>query len=86
VQSAERVRDFLVEEANWQGPRSELSADLPLIENGIVDSMTLLRMVAWLEGEFRIEIADADVVPSNFGSIERIARLVDSKLSTTGTG
>jgi acyl carrier protein len=81
VDTAERVRDFLVEEANWQGPRTELSDELPLIEERVVDSMTLLRMVAWLESEFGIVIGDADVVPSNFGSIARIARLVDSKLA-----
>lgn len=81
MDTAERVRDFLVEEANWQGPRTELSDELPLIEERVVDSMTLLRMVAWLESEFGIVIGDADVVPSNFGSIARIARLVDSKLA-----
>lgn len=81
MDTAERVRDFLVEEANWQGPRSELSDELALIEERVVDSMTLLRMVAWLEAEFGIVIGDADVVPSNFGSIARIARLVDSKLA-----
>jgi len=81
VDTTERVRDFLVKEADWRGPRSELTAELPLIENRVVDSMTLLRMVAWLESEFGIEIGDSEVVPRNFGSIERIARMVGSKLS-----
>jgi acyl carrier protein len=81
AEGAERIRDFLIEEANWTGPRYELTDELPLIENGVVDSMTLLRMVAWLEEEFGIAIDDGDVVPSNFGSIERISQLVAAKLS-----
>jgi acyl carrier protein len=81
VDTAERVRDFLIDESSWQGDRSGLTSELPLIESGVVDSMTLLRMVAWLESEFGIEIVDTEVVPSNFGSIERIATLVDTKLS-----
>ncbi len=76
---AERIRDFLIDEANWDGSREELTDELPLIENHIVDSMLLLRMVAWLEDEYGIEIGDADVVPSNFGSIERISQLIATK-------
>lgn len=80
-QAAERVRDFLIDEANWDGDRAELTDDLPLIENHVIDSMLLLRLVAWLESEYGIAIGDADVVPSNFGSIERISRFVAAKLA-----
>jgi acyl carrier protein len=81
----ERIRNFLVEEAGWQGPRENLTDDLPLIENHVLDSMGLLRMVAGLESEFGIAIGDADVVPSNFGSIERINRFVEGKLAETAS-
>ena len=81
VQPAERVRDFLIDEAHWDGPRAELTDDLPLIETHVIDSMLLLRLVAWLESEYGIAIGDADVVPSNFASIERICRLVAAKLA-----
>ncbi len=83
MDTEERVRDFLISEANWTGPRAELTSELPLIENHVLDSMALLRMVAWLESEFQIEISDTEVVPSNFGSIERIGRMVDAKLATS---
>ncbi len=79
AQTEERVRDFLIEEASWDGARAELTDDLALIEQHVIDSMLLLRMVAWLESEYGITINDADVVPSNFGSIERIAQLVATK-------
>jgi acyl carrier protein len=80
VQAAERVRDFLIEEAQWEGPRAELTDELPLIESHVIDSMLLLRLVAWLESEYGITIADGEVVPSNFGSIARISQLVAAKL------
>ena len=73
AQTADRVRDFLIEEAHWQGSRAELTDELPLIENMVIDSMALLRLVAWLEAEFGIAIADSEVVPSNFGTIFKIA-------------
>lgn len=80
AQPAERIRDFLIDEAHWDGPRAELTDELPLIESQVIDSMLLLRLVAWLEAEYGIAIGDADVVPSNFGSIEQISRLVADKL------
>ena len=80
AQPAERIRDFLIEEANWDGPRAGLTDELPLIEQHVIDSMLLLRLVAWLESTYEITIGDADVVPSHFGSIERISELVAAKL------
>lgn len=79
-QVSERIRDFLIDEAYWEGSRVELTDDLALIEEHVIDSMLLLRLVAWLEDEYGISIEDSEVVPSNFGSIERIARLLAGKL------
>ncbi len=80
TQPAERVRQFLIEETHWDGPPAELTDQLALIENRVIDSMLLLRLVAWIEAEYRIAIADAEVVPSNFGSVERISGLIAAKL------
>jgi acyl carrier protein len=81
VVDAQRIRSFLIEEARWQGPPDELTDDYPLIEKRVIDSMALLRLVAWLEEEFGVDIDDADVVPANFGTIERIRALVETKLA-----
>ena len=75
----ERIRDFLIEELHWQGSRSELTEDLPLIENHVIDSMGLLRLVAWLESSFGLQISDEDVVPANFGAIRGIEGLLHRK-------
>jgi acyl carrier protein len=80
-QAAERIRDFLIEETSWEGSRTDLTDELPLIENHVIDSMGLLRLVAWLESEYGVTIDDTEVVPSNFGSIQKIAKLLDTKRS-----
>jgi acyl carrier protein len=82
---ADRVRSFLLEEAYWDGPASELTDDVMLIATHVIDSMLLLRLVAWLEGEYEILINDADVVPSNFESIHKISELVSTKLAASGS-
>ncbi len=62
------------------GSRSELTPDFPLIENHVIDSMGLLRLVAWLESTFAVEISDEDVVPANFGTIEGIEELLSGRI------
>jgi acyl carrier protein len=79
MSEAERIRDFVIEELHWQGSRAELTDDLPLIENHVIDSMGLLRLVAWLEEDYRVEIADEEVVPANFGTIRSIEKLLAAK-------
>jgi len=74
-----RIRVLLVEDLQWQDDPAELTDDLPLIANHVIDSLGLLRLVGRLESEFGIRIADEEVVASNFGSIAQIADFVGSK-------
>ena len=80
MSQADRIRDFVIEELHWPGPRSELTEDFPLIENHVIDSMGLLRLVAWLETTFGVAIADEDVVPANFGTILGIEGLLSGRI------
>jgi len=73
--SAARIREFLIEDLQWEGSESDLTDDLPLIESQVVDSIGLLRLVAWLESEYGITIPDEEIVPANFGTIERIVAM-----------
>jgi acyl carrier protein len=73
------MRGFISEELNWQGTKDELTDDYPLIENKVVDSLGIFNIVSFVEDEFGIEIQDDELVPANFGSIEAISQLVDSK-------
>jgi acyl carrier protein len=80
MSDADRIRDFVIEELHWQGSRSELTEDFPLIENHAIDSMGLLRLVAWLESTFGVSIADEDVIPANFGTIGGIKGLLSGQI------
>lgn len=49
-----------------------LQNDSPLLEYGILDSLSLLRLVLFLEEEFGITVDAGDMVPENFETIEAI--------------
>jgi acyl carrier protein len=54
-----------------------------LVETGILDSVGVFTLVAFLERQFRIEVPDADLVWKNFESIDAITQFVESKLTTS---
>lgn len=47
----------------------------------VIDSLTLSRMVLFLEAEFRITFRLRDLKPENFASMEAVTALVESKLA-----
>ena len=52
--------------------------DTRLFDTGLVDSMNLVRLLAFLEDKFGIEIPVAMVNDQNFATVASIAALVDS--------
>ncbi len=78
----ERLHEFILTELHWDGSRRDLTFDLPLIGNQIVDSLGIFQIVSFVESEFGVEILDEELVPENFGTITDIARLVRSKQSS----
>jgi acyl carrier protein len=75
--STDRVRDFIVDELRWRGDRAVLTDDYLLLENGVIDSLGLLRIVEFLESQYGVEIDDRELVPTNFATLAAIARLAE---------
>ena len=50
-----------------------------LIESGIIDSLGILKLLEFLEAKFSIHIADEELIPENFESIESIESFISRK-------
>jgi acyl carrier protein len=74
----QRVRQFIVENFYVSAP-SELEDGASLIQGGWVDSTGMLEMIAFIEGEYGIRVADDEMTPENLDSIERISAFVARK-------
>jgi acyl carrier protein len=64
--------------------RRNLQPGDPLIESGIVDSLGILDVVAFVEAEFGVRVEDEDLVPENFQSVAQIASYVEKKRRVRG--
>ena len=75
------VRHFIEENFLFREDRAAISDNESLIDAGLIDSTGVLELVGFLETEFSIQVADADIVPENLDSIRTIVNYVKSKFA-----
>jgi acyl carrier protein len=71
---------FIIEELLPEGSRTEVDPDESLLSMGAIDSLALLRLIAFIEKQFDVTIEDHEVIPDNFETINRIKVLIESKM------
>ena len=74
-----RARNFIQENFLYAMPDFELGDDDRLLERGVIDSMGVAEMIAFVESEFGISTSDDEVSEANYGSLAAIARFVVGK-------
>ena len=77
----QRIRAFLLEKFPLARKRGVTFQD-NLLESGILDSLGILDLVAFVEQNFGIVLNDDELVPDNFQSIERLGAFVQSKTTS----
>ena len=73
------IRTFIVENFLFGDDSHPLPADMSLIDNDLIDSTGLLELVGFLEERFAISVADADIVPANLDTIQKIVDFIARK-------
>ena len=79
----ETVKSYILSEFLPGEDPAQLTSGSPLIATGLLDSLATLKLVAFLEREFGIAIEAHETDSENLETIDRIARLVKSKGSST---
>ena len=73
------VRAFILEHfLPGEDPRN-LTDNTELKESGILDSLSTLKLVSFLEDQYAVEFEANDLEAGNLATIEAIERLVNSK-------
>ena len=62
----------------------ELDSDFDLLTGGVVDSLGLLQVVAWLETEFDVGVDDSQLGPESFRTVDAIKEFVEQAREPTG--
>jgi acyl carrier protein len=74
----DRLRKFIDDEVLFG--EGTLTDDQDLL-GGVLDSLALLQFVEHIESEFGFEVADADMVPDNFRTLNAVESYITSRTS-----
>jgi acyl carrier protein len=76
-----RVRGFVEENFLYMHSNFQLGDNDRLLEKGVIDSMSIVEMIAFIEREFGVNAMEEEISEANFGSLAGIGRFVSEKQS-----
>ena len=75
------VREFVAEKFMFGQGADTLSSETSFLESGLIDSTGVLELVMFIEDNYRVKVADDEMLPENLDSVRAIAAYVMRKLS-----
>jgi acyl carrier protein len=76
------LKDFIVTELLDGGASGPLADDQDLLISGLVDSLGVVRMIAFIEQTMAVSVPVEDVTLENFQTIEKIASYIQQHVSS----
>lgn len=74
------LEKFVLTEIAADLGKQSLVPDEDLLEQGIIDSLGLLKLVVFIEKTHGIKVMDEEVVPENFQSLNSMVKLIEQKM------
>lgn len=73
----QNLKDFIINEL-LDGEEMGLEVDTPLLEWGILDSLSMVSLLAFIEENLGIQVPSKEVKPENFDNLQAITNLLDA--------
>ena len=64
----------------------ELNVDTDLLTEGILDSTAMMQLVLWIEETYQFPVELEDIAPETFGTVQRLAKYVQTRGSGRQAG
>jgi acyl carrier protein len=74
-----QIKDYIARNLLFSDNGYPYSDDVSFLDEGIVDSVGVMELVAFVEDDFHISVEDLDITPENFDSVSKIAAYVRRK-------
>ena len=71
------MEEKVLEVLSKEFPQIDFTASDALVDDGILDSLTIVSIISTLNMEFDIEIPYEEIIEDNFNSIEGLAKMVE---------
>ena len=81
-QIKEKIQNYLIKEFFNDPEAGQLTDTTPLISSGIIDSISALQMVEFIEKEFNFEFKAHEVDQDHLDTLEKIVAFVEAKVGS----
>lgn len=78
MSTSQIIKEFIVAEYLPGTSTEELDSSYDLLDTGVVDSLRLLRLIAWVEQQFHIPVDTVDISPDDFRTVKAITAFVEN--------
>ena len=72
-----KIKEFIMTEVNPDRNLVEIDDDEPLVDSEIIDSLGILKIMAFLDEEFGIDLSAEEIKLENFKNVTSICSLVE---------
>lgn len=76
----EDIRKYMDEQLNVAEATS-VDAETALVREGIIDSIELMQIVAFLEERFKIEVDETEILPANLRNLNTMDAFIRGKIA-----
>lgn len=74
-----QIKDYIVDNFLFGDGEVLKDDDMSLLDEGVIDSVGVMELVAFLEGDLGIKVGDEELVPENLDSLNNLAAFVGRK-------
>lgn len=73
------LKQYIIQEFVPEGHTEDITDDMDLIQNGILDSLAVLKLVAFIEDNYNIALEPEEIDPENLKSLAAISAMISEK-------
>jgi acyl carrier protein len=74
-----QIKDYIAKNLLFSDNGFPYPDEASFLNEGIVDSVGVMELVAFVEDKFGLKVDDLDVTPDNFDSVSQLASYIRSK-------
>lgn len=75
------LREFISRNFLFSDQGFAYGDDASFLREGIIDSLGVMELVTFVEKQYGIAVADHELLPSNFDSVNQLSSFITSKLA-----
>ena len=74
-----KLRTLILESYLFTDDDSELDDEDSFLDTGILDSMGIMELIAFLDDEFGVKVAEEEMIPENLDSISNLLKYLSAR-------